>query len=175
MKNHDVVEFRTAQPSDTALLAALRKQAREETYRGIYTEEFFAQYDLLKNQAEFLRQIEHKIQQIYLIYVDEQLAGYFTFGKPQYWFPKTADPAGIYLNGLYILQLYWRQGIGLKVFRFVMDYCREQGIEKLYNNCNMHNVRAIAFYQAMGGSIIYQNGGHTDLAEDQLTFEYWVK
>lgn len=56
--------------------------------------------------------------------------------------------------------------------QFVMGLGRELGKTKLYNNCNMHNANAIAFYRACGGKEIFSEGGHADRAEDQMTFEY---
>jgi len=178
MKNGDVasdeVRFRAASEEDAHLLAMLRKQTRLETYRGIYSDEMLDNYDVLKNQTVFTEQIASGDQQLYLIEWKNEVVGYFGIGKPIYWYPDNADRNGLFLNAMYLLKRFWRHGIGAAAMRFIRQKAKEQGKKNLYNNCNMHNENAIAFYKACGGNEIFSEGGHEDPAEDQMTFEYLI-
>lgn len=169
------VRFQLAHTSDAKTLAQLRKQIRLETYRGIYPDETLDQYDFLKNIENFSTQITEGHQQLWLIMKGEEAIGYFGVGEPIYWYPDHTDRNELFLNSMYLCKQYWRKGIGKAAMKFIMQLAKSQGKKMLYNNCNMHNRNAVAFYRACGGVEIYSEGGHENPAEDQMTFEYKIE
>ncbi len=173
MSKH-LVTIRKAELSHAKCLSSLRKQVREETYRGIYADEMLDQYDIFENELDFRKQIASEGNDLFLVYLGEELVGYFGVGKPIYWYPDCSDHNELFLNALYIIKSYCRKGIGRTVMSFVYQLGRESGKKKFYNNCNLHNTNAIAFYLACGGEIVFWENGHTNRAEDQMTFEHTI-
>jgi GNAT superfamily N-acetyltransferase len=171
---NDQVKFQPAQVADAQLLAHLRKEIREDTYRGIYPNEILDAYDIQTNAEGFLSQIKSLEQQIFLMKIEGEAIGYLGIGKPVYWYPEDADRDELFLNSLYICKPFWRRGIGKVAMQFAFQIGRSQRKQKLYNNCNLHNTNAIKFYLACGGKIIFWESGHTNRAEDQVTFQYLI-
>lgn len=101
---------------------------------------------------------------VYLIRFADMPIGYFIL--------KTTAP--VYIESLYLLEEYQRQGIGRRAFMIAEQYCAEHEISTYYCNCNAHNDPAQAFYHALGGVIIHRDTGHKNKQEDQLTFEFKV-
>lgn len=106
--------------------------------------------------------------------IEGEAIGYLGIGKPVYWYPESADRDELFLNPLYICKPFWRRGIGKAAMQFAFQIGRSQRKQKLYNNCNLHNFNAIKFYLACGGEIIFWESGHTNGAEDQVTFQYLI-
>jgi len=168
------IEFQPAKTIDAERLAFLRKQIREDTYRGIYTDAMLDEYDMQQNIEWFVTQIEVDAQKLFIILADGEVAGYLGVGKPIYWYPDGAGREELFLNSLYISKEFWRRGIGRTAMQFVFQTGKTQSKHKLYNNCNYHNKSAFAFYRACGGRVTCWECGHQNRAEDQVTFEYLI-
>ena len=105
MSKH-LVTIRKAELSHAKYLSSLRKQVREETYRGIYADEMLDQYDIFENELDFRKQIASEGNDLFLVYLGEELVGYFGVGKPIYWYPDCSDHNELFLNALYIIKPY---------------------------------------------------------------------
>lgn len=81
MDNAAGVRLRPAAPADAALLARLKHQAWLETYRGIYSDSLLDDFDEAAQEDRFLQKIKEGEEQVWLIEVNQQPAGYFCFGK----------------------------------------------------------------------------------------------
>lgn len=163
--------FRISKKTDAKKLSILRQKVWEETYIGIYPDEMIFSYDFASHENKFLSQIESAETEVYIIEMNEEPIGYFSFGKPS---RHKMNKNGLYLNSLYVLSKYQKFGIGSRVFMFLRQYCLDRGIECFYNSCNAYNTSAKNFYIKMSGKIIHEDSGHDEKVEDQIYFEYKV-
>ena len=161
--------YRIARVADAKMLAATRQKAWKTTYIGIYSDDKIDNFDYGVHEQKFITQIRNPENNVYVIEIDNEVIGYFSFGTPRHGSYKDFE---LCLNSLYILKYYQGRGIGSRIFAFVKDYCRNNGINKFFNACNTHNIKAKAFYKEMGGILTFEDSGHTDKAEDQCYFEY---
>jgi GNAT superfamily N-acetyltransferase len=161
--------YRIATVVDAKMLAIIKQKSWETTYRGIYSDDKIDNFDYDLHEQKFIAQIRSQENNVYVIEIDDEVVGYFSFGSPQHGSYKDFE---LCLNSLYILKDYQGRGIGSRVFAFVKDYCRNKGINKFFNACNSYNTKAKAFYKEMGGILTFEDSGHTDKAEDQCYFEH---
>ena len=56
----------------------------------------------------------------------------------------------IYIDDFCIKQAYKRKGIGKKLFNFILEYAKQQGVESVQLNVWSFNEDAIEFYKFMG-------------------------
>ena len=56
----------------------------------------------------------------------------------------------IYIDDFCIKQAYKRKGIGKKLFNFILEYAKQQGVESVQLNVWSFNEDAIEFYNFMG-------------------------
>lgn len=161
--------FRRATKTDAPLLAGLREQVWKETYEGIYPEEMLRSFDRTLHEKKFHSQITAPDTLVYIVEFHGTPIGYFSFGRP----PKKEErPKDLVLHSLYLLSSHQGRGIGKGIFRFIRKYGEDHQLTKLYCSCNAHNHSALAFYQKMGGKILFSDVGHENLAEDSVYLEY---
>ncbi len=166
------VLFRLAAPTDAPALAYVRLETREETYRGIYPDAWIDGFDLTASEERFRGMIADAEQRVYLIKIEDALAGYRCCGRP---LEATMPEGSVCINMLYLLRAFQRRGIGIRAIERVRAYCRSLGADRFYNGCNMHNANAVRFYLAMGGRVVAEHGGHENRALDQYVFEHLVR
>lgn len=158
-----MINYRKARIEDCLDIARLKGIVWNTTYKGIYSDESLANYDVFKNQKILEGIVANPEIEIYVVCDADQIVGFMTCGKPYRAFGDYSQEIGM----LYILKEYQRQGIG----RFFFDIARKQAIEKRQNKffvtVNKRNYAAQKFYSAMGGNIV-----STD--ESQIRFGYIV-
>lgn len=165
------ISLHLATPEDACVLAITKKTVWEQTYRGIYPDEMLDNFDL-----EFYTQLERQRMESpehrYYLYTDgDRCAGYFSFGPYNFGEYKDFD---LCLNNLYICNGYKGIGLGKQAFAVVEEHCRNVGISKFFCGCNIHNLPARAFYLHMGGKVGIISGGHENLADDIMHFEFYI-
>ena len=156
---------------DLPLLAATRQKAWAATYRGIYPDEKIDHYKSHWYMIRDRKRMMDPNQDYYLVMDGEECAGYFYYGTPHVKFKDYS----FCLNALYLLPAYQGQGIGRRIFDHIRQVCRERGISKFFNGCNVHNLPAQGFYYKMGGIVEVIDDGHENKAEDQMYFEYQLE
>lgn len=55
-----------------------------------------------------------------------------------------------YLEGLYLKEEYRGRGIGKKVIRMILKWCKERGFSELATDTELTNVKAQNFYKTVG-------------------------
>ncbi len=153
------LRFQKAEEKDADILVCLRKRIWLSTYRGIYPDELLDEYDAEYHKRRDLMRIRDTHYHVYLI-VKEKPIGYFYFEHKQ----------TLHIQSLYILKEHQREGIGTRVFSFIREYCRINGLKEFTCNCNEHNLSARGFYEHLGGKIIRIETGHENKREDQITY-----
>ena len=166
-----MIEFRKANPGDAVLLATLRQRVWEETYRGIYPDEKIDGYDIAAYAGRDASRMEDSAQRYYLAFDGETCVGYFSYGPYNYGTYKDFD---LCLNSLYFLKSHQRRGLGYRVLDQIQKYAREQGMDKFFCGCSIHNGPARAFYEKMGGLLAGECGGHENKAEGLCYYEFYL-
>ena len=159
-------EFKLADANDCHKLSILKKEIWESTYRGIYADEVLDSYDYKYHEEKFAKKISSD-EEVYLIFKEEEVIGYFSFGKPSYGYKNYQNS----LNSLYILKEYQGMGVGSQVFEYLREYCLQQGITSFFTCCNMYNMQAFNFYLKMGGvQTDYEN-----FSPDKAAHQYYIE
>lgn len=165
-----MIYFKRATYDDLLVLSQTRQKVWATTYRGIYSDKMIDQFDYAWSMARDRRRMEDPKQEFYLVMDDDACVGYFYYGTPHVDYKDFA----FCLNALYFLPQYRGRGLGRRVFEVIKDACRQRGINKFFNGCNVHNLPAQGFYRKMGGVVGRVDDGHTNKAEDQMYFEYYL-
>lgn len=165
------VTFRRVLPAEVPALVRLRLATREETYRGIYPDEWIDGFDFAASEARFRKMAADPGQNLFFIESDGETAGYLCYGRE---LESTMPENSICINMLYLLSAFQRRGIGALALEQVRDYCHSIGRDRFYNGCNLYNENAIRFYQAMGGHMISWCTVAGNKAKDQIVFEHLV-
>lgn len=159
-----------AEAKDAPVLAEIRQKSWENAYRGIYSDHLLDDYDIDAHAGRFLEQMENPTVEVYLISRDGKPVGYLTLGHSG----KYRDfPAC--LHSLYLVPACHRTGIGRYAMDFVKQWCKNNGYNRVYNSCNLHNHSARAFYEAMGGVLGQIDDGYDDPGADQCYYEYYLE
>ena len=165
------VTFRRVLSEEVPTLVRLRLATREETYRGIYPDEWIDGFDIAASEERFRRMASDPEQNVLFIERDGETAGYLCYGREQ---EATMPKDSICINMLYLLSAFQRRGIGALALEQVRAYCRSIGRKRFYNGCNLHNENAVRFYQKMGGRMISWSTVAGNNAKDQIVFEHLV-
>lgn len=164
--------IRLAEEADCEVLARVKKEIWESTYRGIYPEEKFALYDYEKNTDYFLSIVRNEEIDLYVVLVEDQIVGYMSFGKPFRPFRDYEQDIGLF----YLKKECQRNGIGKDLFTLAYQTMKYRGYKKFFISCNKYNVSAQKFYEKMGGILIDVD---EDNAEDrslpQVKYHYDIQ
>lgn len=144
------ISYRKATIDDCLVLAQLKGQIWNTTYKGIYSDETLTNYDIPKNQRIFEQIVCNPDIELYVATAVNQIVGFMTCGKPYKPYRNFQQEIGL----LYILQDYQRQGIGRYFFKLARQQVQESGHDEFLVSVNIKNLNAIAFYHSMGGDII---------------------
>ena len=165
------IVFRRAVAADAPLLARTQRDAWAATYRGIYPDAWIDSFDFQARTVRWRELTQDAAQTCWLVLDAETCAGYYVFGAPRHGTYKTFP---LCLNALYLLPPYQRRGIGRMIFARLYRQCAAGGIEGFFCGCNLHNLPARQFYEKMGGIPGNIDSGHTNRAEDQIYYEFYL-
>ena len=165
------IVFRRALAGDAPLLARTQRDAWAAAYRGIYPDAWIDSFDFETRTARWRETVQDAAQEVWLILDAESCAGYYVFGAPRHGAYKQFS---LCLNALYLLPPYQRRGIGRVIFVRLYRQCAAGGIEGFFCGCNLHNLPAQRFYKKMGGIPGSIDSGHTNRAEDQIYYEFYL-
>ncbi len=159
------VLFIEAKPNEAKELSELRRRVWATTYRGIYPDEKIDEFDYpFHNEKDFMR-ITSDEYEVYFITESGEKAGYLVLQKTK---------PMLYVQSLYLLEEFCGIGFGRKAFEFIRDYCRRNGYRKFYLGCHPQNIRALGFYEKMGGTITARDEGHEHNEENSVKIEFEV-
>ena len=151
-------------PEEARELSELRCKAWRTTYRGIFSDELLNKFDFDFHDERNRMWIHSEKFEVYFIMENSQKIGYLILQKKE----------PLYVQSLYLLEEFRGKGIGRKVIEFVRDYCRGNGYSGFYLGCHPQNVRALGFYEKMGGVITARDEGHENNHENSVRLEFVV-
>jgi ribosomal protein S18 acetylase RimI-like enzyme len=147
--------YRKARLEDCRDLSELKRDVWITTYSGIYPREKLDGYDVDKNESIFRSFVERPDIELFLAENNGEAIGLMTVGIPY----KLYDEYDQEVALLYIRKDFQRQGIGRGFLEIAKDEVRRKGFDRFVLSVNEQNENAIAFYEAMGGTIVCQDGG----------------
>ena len=159
-----MTEFVLAKKTDAVVIAQLRKQIWNTTYRGIYPDTMIDDFDFDWHTQKDQVRICNSAYLVYMIMEEDTPVGYLTLKK--------GDP--LFLMSLYVLAEYQHCGIGTKAFHQIRSMCKEQGIETFTCQCQPQNGQAMAFYRAMGSVITARDEENEEVWQNSVTFTFAV-
>lgn len=165
-----MVAFVKADESHLTKLAEVKRSAWLTTYRGIYPDEKLDNYIVSEHAEKFRKLLSDSNVLLYAIYDDEQIVGFFSFGKDL----REYKDFEYYLRQLYLVKNAQGKGIGKQVFAFIRNYLSSIGVSKFFTNCNVYNVGSLEFYKKMGGVITKTECEGEDKSCHQAYIEYEV-
>ena len=166
-----MITIRPALPADAPALARVRRQSWESAYRGIFRDELLDDFDYEEHTHRLLRNMAEPGKDVYILEDGEIAVGFLVISAPET--PLYRD-FPVCLNALYLIPAYHRRGIGRRTMAFAENWCRQRGFDRFFLSCSLHNYRARAFYEAMGGRLGEIDSGHTDRGEDTCYYEFEV-
>ena len=157
------IEYRKATVEDCYSIAELKGIVWNTTYKGIYSDEALAGYDVVKNEKIFKQIVNNQEIELYVATDRGKIVGFMTCGRPYKPFRHYKQEMGL----LYILKEYQRQGIGSRFLDIAREQVKEAGYGEFIVGVNSKNMNAIDFYTCMGGKVI-------DADERQMKIVYTV-
>ena len=146
------ITYRLATPADCRAIAQLKGEVWNTTYAGIYPEERLRGYDVDHNERIFAGIVANPDIDLHVATDAGRIVGFMTCGTlfhPVEGFQRE-------IGMLYILQSHQRQGVGRTFFAIARARFRREGISRFIVSVNAQNHPALAFYRAMGGTLLRQ-------------------
>lgn len=161
-------EIRLAVLSDARRLAEVKIACWETTYRGIYPDSKFDNYDIDKNAKKFENIINNEYIDLYVVIVGGNIVGYMSCGVPIRPYEDYKQEIGL----LYLLKAYRGNGIGSELFDLATEVITINGYDKFFISCNKYNEPARKFYEAMGGKLVHEDLDDDDKSIPQVKYHY---
>ncbi len=127
---------------DIEKIAALADEIWNEHFPPIIGQDQ-VDYMVEKYQSEsaITSQIEEDGYEYYMIWVDQDLAGYMGVKE---------EDGALFLSKFYIHERYRGQHLATTSFHFLTALCKERGLNKIWLTCNKHNNGPLAIYDHLG-------------------------
>ena len=159
-----------AEIKDCYVLAILKREVWNTTYRGIYPNEKLDNFDVERSKASFENIIANPNISLYIAKDNDRVIGYMDCGEPYRPFQKYKQEIGL----MYVLKEYQKQGIGKKMFIVGRDKIQQNGFNEFFISCNKYNLNALEFYKKLGGKIIHIDEDNQDKSIPQIKFHYEI-
>jgi ribosomal protein S18 acetylase RimI-like enzyme len=163
-----MINYFEATEDDAIFISEIRKKCWLEAYCDIYSDELINDFDYEFHIKKILNKINDFSVFFGKIVSDNELIGYYSYGKPRC---AVFSNQGIQIYSLYILKEYHSKGIGKEVIKEVISVAKSKGMKYISLTCNYHNVQAKGFYQHMKFEPILENIGNENKEEDQVFYQ----
>lgn len=155
--------YRKAVIEDCYDIAVLKGIVWNTTYQGIYPDEKLTGYNVARNEVIFQNIVNNPDIELYVAVDTDKIVGFMTCGNPYRPFQDFQQEVGL----LYILKEYQRQGIGGTFFNIARKQVAASGNRKFFLSVNSRNFAAQKFYQAMSGTVIFED-------ETQIKYKFCI-
>lgn len=169
--NKESYRIRLATKADCPFLADVKLAAWETTYRGIYPDYKFDEYDKEKQTKKFEAFVDDPDNDLFVAESKNgKIVSYMSCGKPRYPYADYEQEIGM----LYLLKECRGQGLGRRFFEKAVEQFKSRGYNRFFISCNKYNVPAQHFYLAMGGIIDAVDPDNEDHSVPQVKFVYKI-
>lgn len=149
-------------------LALIKRQVWESTYRGIYPDIKFDDFNVDNETEKFVNMLNNPKSSLYVALVDNKIVGYMAIGKS----PRRIDVDYEEIVLLYILKDFQGLGIGKQFFDIAKEKLKKQNTDYFIVYCNKYNYNAQNFYKKMGCEVISVDDDNIDKSLPQIKFIY---
>lgn len=106
---------------------------------------------------EFLECLEDSKCELLLYKEDKKIIGFGQFQiRTDYVEGTSSSPCG-YLEGVFVLEEYRRQGIAKRLVEAGEQWCKEQGAKEIGSDCHIDNFESFKFHQQIGFREVSRN------------------
>lgn len=157
------VTIKTCTRDDVLTLQEIGRQTYFETFRGTTSPENMDAYlEKAFNLNQLEKELSNPSSQFFLLYVDDEAAGYLKINVHDAQTEKMGDEA-LEIERLYVKKPFQKHGLGKMLFNHAVDLARQQQKKKIWLGVWEHNENALAFYKKMG---LVQTGSHPFIMGD---------
>ena len=149
-------------------LAKIKRQVWESTYRGIYPESKFNNFNIENETEKFLNMINNPDIQMFVAIIEDRIIGYMAIGKS----PRRPNEEREEIVLLYVLKDYQGMGVGKQFFNIATEKLKKDSNDYFVVYCNKYNQKAQNFYKRMGCEILSIDEDNTDKSLPQIKFIY---
>lgn len=149
-------------------LARIKRQVWETTYRGIYPDYKFDNFNYEKETEKFSNMIDDPQIAFYVAKYNNNIIGYMAIGKS----PRNRDSKTNEIILLYLLQEFQGLGLGKQFFNIAKENLKIDGSDCFIVYYNKYNIKAHAFYKKMGCKILSIDEDDEDKSLPQIKFVY---
>lgn len=158
-KMTETIEIKRAGDAEANVLSVLATVTFYEAYFEQDTPIDISNYIVDSFSPETIeREMDYEAVEYYLAFVDEKAVGYMKLVQGTE--AEGIDPKiSLELKRIYVVERYWRTGIGEKLLNRAIQRARKQGFEYLWLGVWQENARALGFYAKYGfervGTIVF--------------------
>ena len=149
-------------------IAIVKRQVWESTYRGIYPNGKFDNYNIQNETQKFLKMVLSPNIHLYVAQVEGKIVAYMALGQS----PRRNETLTNELVLLSVLKTHQGLGIGKQLFDFAKYHINQAGHDHFVLCCNKYNKGAQAFYLKMGCQVVSIDDDNEDKSIPQVNFVY---
>jgi len=149
-------------------IAKLKGEVWHTTYRGIYSHDTLANYDVERNERTFAGIVNNSKMSLNVATDAGKIIGFISCGEPYRPYLHYEQDIGL----LYILQEYQGLGVGKTLFSIAKNQIITNGYNEFFVSVNKYNQKAIDFYISMGGVVIHVDEDMEDKRAAQMKLFY---
>ncbi|TWT06383.1 GNAT family N-acetyltransferase [Planococcus sp. CPCC 101016] len=143
---------------DVSNLQTISTETFRETFQEQNSPEHLNAYlERAYNLDQLIQEIANPSSQFYLVYLDEELAGYLKVNTDEAQ-SETMDDDSLEVERIYVKKKFQKHGLGKHLMNKAMEIALEQQKKKIWLGVWEDNENAIAFYQKKG---FVQTGSHS--------------
>jgi len=131
-------------------IAKVHVQGWQETYRGIFPDEFLDSCDQKERAKKWRTSLGNSDQgqKTFLAKLDEKIVGFIDFGPVLH--KNSAENCFGEIYALYLLRAFQGKGIGKALFEKAIDTLSQENLTPIQIICHTKNIRAKEFYKRRG-------------------------
>jgi ribosomal protein S18 acetylase RimI-like enzyme len=143
----EATKVRIASADDAARISEIHVHAWQAAYRGIMPQEVLDNLSIPQRQEFWKRRLTSGDTTVFVAVRGALLIGWLVYGNSR---DDDAGPGVIEVYGLYVDPRAWRSGVGRRLWAEAMRRFRAEAVDEVTLWVLTRNVRARAFYEALG-------------------------
>jgi ribosomal protein S18 acetylase RimI-like enzyme len=143
MVNH----VRYANINDSMVLGSIHSQSFKQAYKDIIPNAILENFTAEKREKYIQKSIIDGTEEYILILKDNEPSGFMCIGKCR---DEDLDSSFGEVWGIYLLPLFWNQGLGMELVNWGIQELRQRGFEKISLWVLEENINARRFYEKLG-------------------------
>lgn len=140
-------EIRNANINDCGILGLIHSESWKEAYKGIVPDSILDNMSAEKSEKRFYNSFIDGLERNVIALENDQAVGFMCLGECR---DEDLDSSYGEIWGIYLLPLFWEQGIGTKLIQWGINDLKNKGYNKISLWVLEENINARKFYEKMG-------------------------